>query len=84
MDEKTGAVKSSRDLITFVKDRPGHDRRYAIDSSKIQTELGWRPATSFEAGMAHTIDWYIRNESWWKKIKSGEYLEYYQRMYGDR
>ncbi len=71
-------------LIRHVKDRPGHDRRYAIDSSKIQTELGWRPATSFEAGMAHTIDWYIRNESWWKKIKSGEYLEYYQRMYGDR
>ncbi len=71
-------------LIRHVKDRPGHDRRYAIDSSKIRAELGWRPATSFEAGMSHTIDWYIRNESWWKKIKSGEYRQYYQRMYGNR
>ena len=71
-------------LIRHVKGRPGHDRRYAIDSSKIQTELGWRPATSFETGMSNTIDWYVRNESWWKKIKSGEYRQYYQRMYGDR
>jgi dTDP-glucose 4,6-dehydratase len=67
-----------------VKDRPGHDRRYAIDSSKIQTELGWRPATPFQEGMADTIDWYLRNEPWWQKIKSGEYREYYERMYGNR
>jgi dTDP-glucose 4,6-dehydratase len=71
-------------LVRHVKDRPGHDRRYAIDSSKIQTELGWRPEKSFQDGMADTIDWYLRNEPWWQKIKSGEYREYYERMYGNR
>jgi dTDP-glucose 4,6-dehydratase len=71
-------------LVRHVKDRPGHDRRYAIDSSKIQTELGWRPATAFQDGMSDTIDWYLRNEPWWQKIKSGEYREYYERMYGNR
>jgi len=71
-------------LVRHVKDRPGHDRRYAIDSSKIKTELGWRPATPFPDGMADTIDWYLRNEPWWQKIKSGEYREYYERMYGNR
>jgi len=71
-------------LVRHVKDRPGHDRRYAIDSSKIQTELGWRPETTFQDGMAETIDWYLRNEPWWQKIKSGEYREYYERMYGNR
>ena len=71
-------------LVRHVKDRPGHDRRYAIDSSKIQTELGWRPATPFQDGMSHTIEWYLRNEPWWQKIKSGEYREYYERMYGNR
>jgi dTDP-glucose 4,6-dehydratase len=71
-------------LVRHVKDRPGHDRRYAIDSSKIQAELGWRPATAFQEGMSQTIDWYLRNEPWWKKIKSGEYREYYERMYGNR
>ncbi len=71
-------------LIRHVKDRPGHDRRYAIDSSKIQGELGWRPATGFRQGMMDTIDWYIRNEAWWNKIKSGEYRQYYERMYGNR
>ncbi|MGW8322442.1 MAG: dTDP-glucose 4,6-dehydratase, partial [Thermodesulfobacteriota bacterium] len=59
-------------LVRHVKDRPGHDRRYAIDSSKIRTELGWRPETTFQDGMAETIDWYLRNEPWWQKIKSGE------------
>jgi dTDP-glucose 4,6-dehydratase len=72
------------DLIRHVRDRPGHDRRYAIDSSKIRNELDWRPETPFQEGMASTIDWYIRNEPWWKKIKSGEYVEYYERMYGNR
>jgi dTDP-glucose 4,6-dehydratase len=71
-------------LIRHVRDRPGHDRRYAIDSSKLRKELDWRPSISFSEGMARTIEWYIRNESWWKKIKSGEYREYYARMYGDR
>lgn len=73
-----------RSLIRHVKDRPGHDRRYAVDSTKIRNELGWRPETSFEEGMDRTIRWYRENESWWRKIKSGAYREYYQRMYGDR
>ena len=71
-------------LIRHVKDRPGHDRRYAIDSSKIQRELGWRPETPFSEGMSRTVAWYIANDVWWKKIKSGEYREYYERMYGHR
>ena len=71
-------------LVRHVKDRPGHDRRYAIDSSKIQTELGWGPETPFRDGMSYTIEWYLRNEPWWQKIKSGEYREYYERMYGNR
>jgi len=71
-------------LIRHVKDRPGHDRRYAIDSSKIRMELGWRPETSFEAGMERTARWYLDNEVWWRKIKSGEYRIYYERMYGNR
>ena len=71
-------------LIRHVKDRPGHDRRYAIDSSKIQRELGWRPATPFSEGMSRTVAWYVANDAWWKKIKSGEYREYYERMYGQR
>ncbi len=71
-------------LIRHVRDRPGHDRRYAIDSSKIRRELGWRPATPFREGMSRTITWYIENERWWKKIKSGEYRTYYERMYGNR
>lgn len=73
-----------RSLIRHVKDRPGHDRRYAVDSAKIRNELGWRPEMSFEEGMDRTIRWYRENESWWRKIKSGAYREYYQRMYGNR
>ncbi|HBX23506.1 MAG TPA: dTDP-glucose 4,6-dehydratase [Desulfotomaculum sp.] len=69
-------------LIEFVKDRPGHDRRYAIDSSKIRRDLGWEPEYTFNRGMAETIDWYCTNTNWWQKIKSGEYIEYYKRMYG--
>jgi dTDP-glucose 4,6-dehydratase len=71
-------------LIRHVKDRPGHDRRYAIDSSKIQRELDWRPEISFAEGMSRTVAWYAANDAWWKKIKSGEYREYYERMYGQR
>jgi len=74
----------SRDLITFVKDRPGHDQRYAIDASLIQRELGWEPAVDFSAGLAQTVDWYLANRTWWEKIRSGAYTEYYARMYGDR
>ncbi|MBI5472964.1 MAG: dTDP-glucose 4,6-dehydratase [Ignavibacteriae bacterium] len=70
-------------LISFVKDRPGHDRRYAIDATKIQNELGWSPAHTFELGIKETIDWYIRNESWWKRVMTGEYQEYYFRQYGE-
>lgn len=71
-------------LIRFVTDRPGHDMRYAIDPTKIQTELGWKPETSFDEGIRRTIRWYLENESWWKKIISGEYRDYYERMYGAR
>jgi dTDP-glucose 4,6-dehydratase len=71
-------------LIRFVADRPGHDRRYAIDFSKIGKELGWRPTVSFEEGVRLTIEWYQNHRAWWKKIKTGEYRAYYKRMYEDR
>ncbi|MFC1517400.1 dTDP-glucose 4,6-dehydratase [Candidatus Margulisiibacteriota bacterium] len=68
-------------LIEFVKDRLGHDRRYAIDSSEIQKELGWKPEYTFEKGIKETIKWYLDNKDWWQKIKSGEYLKYYEKQY---
>lgn len=71
------------DLITFVKDRPGHDRRYAVDSAKIHSEVGWLPQTSFEEGIKKTIKWYLDNENWWQRIISGEYQDYYAKMYGE-
>lgn len=71
-------------LIMFVKDRPGHDRRYAIDSSKIQNELGWKPQYGFEQGLKETIEWYQKHQSWWKRIVSGEYQQYYKKMYEER
>ena len=71
-------------LIAYVKDRPGHDRRYAIDSSKIQREFGWQPSYTFEQGIAETIKWYLNNQEWWKRIISGEYKEYYKLLYGGR
>ena len=71
-------------LIRFVKDRPGHDRRYAMDFSKIERELGWNPTFSFEEGVRLTVEWYKTHQEWWRKIKTGEYLEYYERMYGNR
>ena len=73
-----------RDLITFVADRPGHDRRYAIDASRIMDELGWAPSVTFAEGLARTVDWYLEHRDWWEKIRSGEYREYYARMYGGR
>lgn len=77
--EKLNQPKS---LIKHVKDRPAHDRRYALDSSKLRNELGWTPDISFEEGIAKTVEWYIANQKWWQKIKTGEYLEYYQKHYG--
>ena len=74
----------SEDSIEYVKDRPGHDRRYAIDFSKIKNELGWTPKVSFEEGLQKTIDWYKNNESWWKNIKSGDYQKYYEKNYSNR
>ncbi|OGP92359.1 MAG: dTDP-glucose 4,6-dehydratase [Deltaproteobacteria bacterium RBG_16_48_10] len=71
-------------LLRFVTDRPGHDRRYAIDFSKIQKTLGWSPFISFEEGIRQTIAWYQGQQEWWKGIKTGEYLDYYERMYGNR
>ncbi|WP_409303483.1 dTDP-glucose 4,6-dehydratase [Peribacillus sp. SCS-155] len=73
----------SPDLIKYIKDRPGHDRRYAIDPTKIQTELGWKPLYSFDTGLIETINWYIENYEWWNNIKAGTYLDYYQKQYGD-
>ncbi|MBQ9478919.1 MAG: GDP-mannose 4,6-dehydratase, partial [Selenomonadaceae bacterium] len=71
-------------LIEFVTDRKGHDLRYAIDPSKIEHELGWKPKVKFEDGIKRTIDWYVEHEDWWKKIISGEYQQYYEKMYGNR
>jgi dTDP-glucose 4,6-dehydratase len=70
-------------LIKFVADRPGHDRRYCIDSSKLKS-LGWKPRHSFDQALKLTVDWYVKNEPWWRKIKSGEYKEYYRKWYGQR
>lgn len=69
-------------MIQFVKDRPGHDRRYAIDPARMLSELGWTPRVPFDRGLSETVDWYIRNESWWRPIKNGEYQSYYERQYG--
>lgn len=77
-------LEKPESLIQFVKDRPGHDRRYAMDFSKLQRTLGWRPRHTFEEGLAETIDWYVKHESWWRRIISGEYREYYKRMYEER
>jgi len=68
-------------LINFVKDRPGHDRRYAMDATKMKNELGWQPSHTFENGIKETIEWYRQKESWWKRVMTGEYLEYYKTQY---
>jgi dTDP-glucose 4,6-dehydratase len=77
--ELTGRDES---LIEYVADRPGHDRRYSLESSKLRNELGWRPAVSFDEGLDQTVDWYYENEPWWRPIRSGEYRDYYERQYG--
>jgi dTDP-glucose 4,6-dehydratase len=83
MDEKLGRPSGTAEgLITYVKDRPGHDRRYAIDASKINKELGWEPSVTFEQGLSKTIDWYLENEEWLNSVTSGDYLKYYEKQYG--
>ena len=85
VDEKVGLLASGeprRSLITYVKDRPGHDRRYAIDATKIKTELGWEPSVTFKEGIMKTIDWYLENPEWVGSVLDGSYQEYYQKQYG--
>jgi len=85
MDEKLGREKgTSQQLIRFVKDRPGHDRRYAIDATKINRELGWKPSVTFEEGIVETIDWYLANQEWLEHVSSGAYQSYYKSMYQNR
>ena len=83
MDEKLNrSIGTSAKLITYVKDRAGHDRRYAIDATKLNKELGWKPSVTFEEGLSKTIDWYLKNENWLNNVTSGAYKEYYAKMYG--
>lgn len=85
MDRKLGRSEGdSEKLITYVQDRAGHDMRYAIDSTKLQNELGWKPSLQFEEGIEKTIDWYLANEKWLENVTSGEYLKYYENQYGQR
>lgn len=82
MDEKLGREPgTSEQLITYVKDRPGHDKRYAIDATKINKELGWSPSVTFEEGLSLTIDWYLANEEWMNHVTSGDYQNYYKQQY---
>lgn len=82
MDKKLGRDKgTSQELITYVKDRPGHDLRYAIDASKINKELGWKPSVTFEEGLERTINWYLSNEQWLQNVTSGTYKDYYKKQY---
>ncbi len=78
------ALNKPESLITFVSDRKGHDLRYAIDPTKIETELGWKPKYTFDTGIPVTIEWYLNNREWWENIINGEYQNYYEKMYGDR
>lgn len=77
-------LRKPESLMKYVKDRPAHDRRYALNAEKIRKELDWEPEVSFEQGMKLTIDWYIKNKDWWQKVKSGEYLKYYEKHYVKR
>ena len=83
MDDKLNRPKgTAAKLITYVKDRAGHDKRYAIDATKLNKELGWKPSVTFEEGLSKTIDWYLENETWLNNVTSGAYKEYYEKMYG--
>ena len=85
MDEKLGREKGeSEKLITYVTDRAGHDKRYAIDASKLENELNWLPSIKFEEGLSKTVDWYLENQEWVNKVTSGSYKEYYEKMYDNR
>jgi len=77
-------LNAPKELIKFVEDRLGHDRRYAIDPTKLTTELGWKPKYTFDTGIVETIQWYVDNQDWWKNIKSGDYVNYYNKQYGDK
>ena len=78
------ALDKPESLIEYVTDRPGHDMRYAIDPTKLETELGWKPKYNFETGIQQTIEWYLNNQEWWKNILSGEYKQYFEKQYGER
>ena len=78
------ALNKPESLITYVKDRPGHDLRYAIDPQKLENELGWKPTYNFDTGIQQTIEWYLNNKQWWENIISGEYQNYFEKQYGDR
>jgi dTDP-glucose 4,6-dehydratase len=83
IDRRCGSLDAPRRrLITFVTDRPGHDRRYAIDCTKIERELGWHPAVTFEEGLAQTIDWYLANTAWTRRVRSGAYRQWIDQQYG--
>ena len=85
MDKKLGRAEGeSEKLITYVKDRPGHDKRYAIDASKLNQKLGWKPSVTFEEGLEKTVDWYLENEEWLRNVTSGEYQKYYTAQYATR
>jgi dTDP-glucose 4,6-dehydratase len=85
MDSKLGnQMGKSRELITYVTDRAGHDIRYAIDASKLMNELSWKPSVTFEQGLEKTVDWYLNNWSWIESITSGDYANYYTEMYAER
>jgi dTDP-glucose 4,6-dehydratase len=84
MDEKLGRKPgSSESLITYVKDRPGHDRRYAIDATKLNKALGWKPSVTFEQGLEKTVEWYLKNDGWLENVTSGAYQDYYADQYGE-
>ncbi len=85
MDKKLGRpAGTSESLITFVKDRAGHDLRYAIDAGKVRNEIGWEPSLSFSEGLEKTVDWYLANEEWLRNVTSGDYLDYYRKQYEER
>src|SRR6185369_18076907 len=78
------SLNKPQSLIAYVQDRPGHDRRYGIDATKIRNELGWSPKMSLDQGLNATVDWFRSHRQWWQRIKSGEYRKYYETQYGER